>query len=192
MNWMRSSRYHQLHRPRFLVGSYMGPRNRMILPPRQLAAANRKRALRIPRWVPGVQAGLSANRKQPWTFSEFPHPRCFRCYLQRIYSKPHPARSLATPRQRTMRLAWPQAGAGAPPTCSRQPRGLAGGIARSSLCEPPRAGRRALFPLFYLVEIRHRQLRQSQSRTRPPLPVRMKIQCEYSNYVIASSAGPCE
>ena len=56
----------------------------MILPPRQLAAANRKRALRIPRCVPGVQAGLSANRKRPWTFSEFPHPRCFRCYLQRI------------------------------------------------------------------------------------------------------------
>jgi hypothetical protein len=38
-----------------LVGSYMGPSQPMIL---------RKRALRILPCVPGIQAGLSANRKQ--------------------------------------------------------------------------------------------------------------------------------
>jgi hypothetical protein len=37
--------------------------------------------------------------------------------------------------------------------------------------KPPAPVPRNLFPLFYLVEIRHRQLRQSQSRTRSQVPM---------------------
>jgi hypothetical protein len=52
--------------------------------------------------------------------------------------------------------------------CTQQrevlPRGPAGGIARPALGKPPAP--RYLFRLFYLVEIRHRQLLQSQCRTR--------------------------
>jgi hypothetical protein len=44
---------------------------------------------------------------------------------------------------------------------SRQPRGPAGGIAGLALREPAPV-LRSLFPLFYQVEIRHRQLLQSQ------------------------------
>jgi hypothetical protein len=40
------------------------------------------------------------------------------------------------------------------------------GIARPALGEPPAPVPLSLFHLFYLVEIRHRQLLQSQSRTR--------------------------
>ena len=39
----------------------------------------------------------------------------------------------------------------------------AGGIARPALGKPPASVLRTLFPLFYLVEIRHRQLLQSKS-----------------------------
>ena len=42
----------------------------------------------------------------------------------------------------------------------------AGGIARPAPGEPPAPVPYPLFPLFYLVEIRHRQLLQRQSRTR--------------------------
>jgi hypothetical protein len=42
----------------------------------------------------------------------------------------------------------------------------------------------ALLLLFYLVEIRHRQLIQSQSCTRSPVSVLRKVQCEYGNYMI--------
>jgi peptidoglycan/LPS O-acetylase OafA/YrhL len=41
-----------------------------------------------------------------------------------------------------------------------------GGIARPALDKPPAPVARSLFPLFYLVEIRHRQLLRSRSRTR--------------------------
>jgi hypothetical protein len=41
-----------------------------------------------------------------------------------------------------------------------------GGIARPALGQPPAPVTHYLFPLFYLVEIRHRQPLQSRSRTR--------------------------
>src|SRR5277367_6044024 len=44
-----------------------------------------------------------------------------------------------------------------------------------------RSRRCHLFPLFYLVEIRHRQLLQSQSRTRSRVPMATRIQYEYGN-----------
>ena len=47
----------------------------------------------------------------------------------------------------------------------------AGGIARAALGKPPRPVPRDLFPLFYLVEIRHRQLLQRQFRTRSRVPM---------------------
>jgi hypothetical protein len=43
---------------------------------------------------------------------------------------------------------------------------------------------RFLFPLFYLVEIRHRQLLQSQSCTRGRAPISRRVPCQYSNCVI--------
>jgi len=42
----------------------------------------------------------------------------------------------------------------------------------------------ALFPLFYLVEIRHWQLLQSQSRTRSRTLMRRRVQGEHGNYMI--------
>jgi len=48
----------------------------------------------------------------------------------------------------------------------REPVWPPGVIARPALREPPVPVPRSLFPLFYLVEIRHPQLLQSQSRTR--------------------------
>ena len=38
--------------------------------------------------------------------------------------------------------------------------------------------------LFYLVEIRYRQLLQSQSRTRSRAPMRRRVQGEHGNYMI--------
>jgi hypothetical protein len=48
-------------------------------------------------------------------------------------------------------------------TAATQP---AGRVARPTLGKPPAPVPRSLFHLFYLVEIRHRQLLQSQSGTR--------------------------
>jgi hypothetical protein len=41
-----------------------------------------------------------------------------------------------------------------------------GGVARPALDKPPAPVSRFLFPLFYLVEIRHRQLLRSRPRAR--------------------------
>ena len=60
----------------------------------------------------------------------------------RVSASPAPANS-----KRAARLTW-----------SRQPARPAGGIARPALANRPRRSRNPLFLLFYLVEIRHRQL----------------------------------
>ena len=49
----------------------------------------------------------------------------------------------------------------------------AGGIARPALREPPAPLPHFLFPLFYLVEIRHRQLLQSQLHRRSEQEARL-------------------
>jgi hypothetical protein len=57
--------------------------------------------------------------------------------------------ALAGEHSRAARLTW-----------SRQPRGRPAGLPDRPRANRPR-GSRALFPLFYLVEIRHRQLLQT-------------------------------
>src|SRR5271155_4432156 len=55
---------------------------------------------------------------------------------------------------------------------------------------PSKADVVPLFPLFYLVEIRHRQLLQSQSRTRSRVLMATRIQCEYGNCMIVLPYSP--
>jgi hypothetical protein len=50
----------------------------------------------------------------------------------------------------------------------------------------------SLFRLFYLVEIRHRQLLQSQSRTRSRMPMPRRLQCEYGDCMIIYLSNPAE
>jgi hypothetical protein len=50
--------------------------------------------------------------------------------------------------------------------------------------EAARATPTRLFPLFYQVEIRHRQLLQSHLRTRSGVPTPATVQYEFVNYMI--------
>jgi hypothetical protein len=60
-----------------------------------------------------------------------------------------------------------------------------GEASRPALGKSPAPVPHSLFSLFYLVEIRHRQLLQSQSRTRSRVPMATRVRCEYGNYMIA-------
>jgi hypothetical protein len=71
--------------------------------------------------------------------------------------------------------------------CRRRRRRAAGGLGCSA---GPRGNRpcpfqRALFSLFYLVEIWHRQLLQSLSRPGSRVPMLPRIRCQYGNYTIS-------
>jgi hypothetical protein len=68
----------------------------------------------------------------------------------------------------------------------------AGRIARPALGEPPAPVPHSLFPLFYLVEIRHRQLPQSQFCIRSRMPIPARVQCEYGNCMIVYLSNPAE
>jgi hypothetical protein len=72
--------------------------------------------------------------------------------------------------------------------------GLAGGARARRPCfgEPAPPVPHSLFRLFYLVEIRHRQLLQSQSRTRSRVPMPRRLQCEYGDCMIIYLSNPAE
>jgi hypothetical protein len=94
----------------------------------------------------------------------------------RVNASPSPASN-----SRAARLTW-----------SRQPRGRPAGLPRPPLGKPPAPVPRPLFSLFYLIEIRHRQLLQSQSCTRSRVPMPTKIQCDYGNHMIVYLSNPAE
>ncbi len=72
--------------------------------------------------------------------------------------------------------------------------GLAGGARARCPCfgEPAPPVPHPLFRLFYLVEIRHRQPLQSQSRTRSRVPMPRRLQCEYGDCMIIYLSNPAE